>query len=169
MNLKRLIRPCIMLSIAIALPCTGVCAQEGQYDMQEYGPLIEEFKDRLRDGRLQTEDEVREAIKEAEDKYDMDISAEDEKKAVDFMDKVNSLGVDGEKLADVVEDVYDKAISDKVYESASDAIDAVEEQIIESTKEAVKESVKKTFRDYCADLLDKISKFFGEIISLWKE
>ena len=37
-------------------------------DIKEYGPLIEEFKDRLRDGSLQTEDEVREAIKEVEDK-----------------------------------------------------------------------------------------------------
>ena len=146
-----------------------VCAQDDQYDIKEYGPLIEEFKDRLRDGSLQTEDDVREAIKEVEDKYDVDISTEDEKKAVDFMDKVNSLGVDGEKLADVVDDVYDKAISDKVYESASDAIDAVEKQIIESAKEAVKESVKKTFMDYCSDLLDKISAFFGEITSLWKK
>ena len=169
MNKKRLIKLCMILSLAVVCPCMGVCAQEDQYDIKEYGPLIEEFKDRLRDGSLQTEDEVREAIKEVEDKYDVDISAEDEKKAVDFMDKVNSLGVDGEKLAVVVDDVYDKAISDKVYESASDAIDAVEKQIVESAKEAVKESVKKTFKDYCADLLKKISEFFGEITSLWKK
>ena len=52
---------------------------------------------------------------------------------------------------------------------ASDAIDAVEKQIVESAKEAVKESVKKTFKDYCADLLEKISEFFGEITSLWKK
>ncbi len=138
------------------------------YNMDEYKALISEFKDELREGNLKTEEDVRDAIREAEDKYGVDISAEEEQKAVDLMDTVNDLGVDEDKLADVVDDVYDK-IADKTYETASDAIDDIRDQVIDSVEDAVVETVKKSFADYMKELWEQIKEFFKGLIASWNQ
>ncbi|MCR4755943.1 MAG: DUF1002 domain-containing protein [Lachnospiraceae bacterium] len=136
--------------------------------MDEYKALISEFKDELREGNLKTEEDVRDAIREAEDKYGVDISAEEEQKAVNLMDTVNDLGVDEDKLADVVDDVYDK-IADKTYETASDAIDDIRDQVIDSVEDAVVETVKESFADYMKELWEQIKEFFKGLIASWNQ
>lgn len=164
----------ITLSLIVALIPQTFClaasdeAPSSGYNMDEYKALISEFKDELRDGNLKTEEDVRDAIRQAEEKYGVDISPEEEQKAVDLMDTVNDLGVDEDKLADVVDDVYDK-IADKTYETASDAIDDIRDQVIDSVEDAVVETVKESFADYIKELWEQIIEFFKGLIASWNQ
>ena len=171
------IKSCISLitiSLIIALIPQSYCMASSDgtassgYNVDEYKALISEFKDELRDGNLKTEEDVRNAIREAEDKYGVDISPEEEQKAVDLMDTVNDLGVDEDKLADVVDDVYDK-IADKTYDTASDAIDDIRNQVIDSVEDAVVDTVKESFADYIKALWEQIIEFFKGLIASWNQ
>ena len=172
---RRLLRPVAAMlmaaTVVLLIPGYGVYASDGAeeapgYDMSQYEALLNEFKDELRDGGLKTEEEIREAIREAEDKYGVDISDSDAQKAVDIMDKVNDLGIDGDTLADIVDNVYDN-VADKTFDTAQDAIDEIEKQVVESAKEAVKDTVKRTISDYFRDFWQEIKDFFKGITDSW--
>ena len=134
--------------------------------VEDYKDVISELKDELREGNLNSEEDIRNAIHEAENKYGVDISDSEEQKAVDIMNTANDLGIESDKLADVVDDVYDN-IADKTFETASEALDEIEKQVIESAKDAVVDSVKKSLGDYLKDLWEQIKEFFRELVASW--
>ncbi len=134
--------------------------------VEDYKDIISELKEELKEGNLDSEEDIRNAIHEAEDKYGVDVPDADEQKAVEIMDTVKDLGVDNEKLAEVVDDVYDN-IADKTFESASEAMDEIQKQVVESAKEAVVDSVKKTMADYFKDLWERIKEFFRGLFVSW--
>jgi len=160
----------MMLTTAVLslFPVTDCLAaeNEGGYNMEEYKALVSELKEELKEGNLKTEEDVRNAVREAEQKYGVEISAEDEQKAVDIMDTVNDLGIEEDKLAEVVDDVYDK-IADKTYETTSDAMDDIKEQVIDSAKDVVVDTVKESLADYLKAIWEEFKNFIKELISSW--
>ncbi len=139
---------------------------EGGYNMEDYKALVSEFKEELKEGNLKTEEDIRNAVREAEQKYGVEISEEDEQKAVDIMDTVNDLGIEEDKLAEVVDDVYDK-IADKTYETASDAMEDIKEQVIDSAKDAVVDTVKESLADYLKEIWEEFKTFIKELVASW--
>lgn len=138
----------------------------------DYEKLVEALAEELRDGNLSTKEDVQNAIDKVEEKYGVNISDSDEEKIVKLVDVAEELGIDGEKMADIVEDVYDNAIDGKVYDNTEEMINAVQNQIIDSAadtvKEAVATSVKNSISDYYRTFVDRIKSFWSELISKWK-
>lgn len=141
------------------------------YTSEEYGKILEVVKDELRNGNLDSEEDIRSAIESAEEKYNVSISKSDEEKIVGIMDKVNDLGIDNEVVSDVLDDVYDKAINGQSYDSTEEMIQAVEDQIVDSATDkiasTVKEKVKKSIFDYGRSLVERIKAFFKRLIGVW--
>ena len=147
-----------------------ICASES--NGADYEKLVEALAEELRDGNLSTKEDVQNAIDKVEEKYGVNISDSDEEKIVKLVDVAEELGIDGEKMADIVEDVYDNAIDGKVYDNTEEMINAVQNQIIDSAadtvKEAVATSVKNSISDYYRTFVDRIKSFWSELISKWK-
>ncbi len=175
-TIYRIVPVCALILVFLLFGTKVHAADELPYDIDpealssgEYDMLVEELKDSLRDGDISSGEDVRDAISKAEEKYGVDIDDDLEKKAEDIIDKAVDLGIDSDKLADLVDDVYDNALNGKVYESADDAMDAIEKQIVDSAAKVVKDSVKKSIMDYIGDFLDYIKNMFGALTSLWKK
>ncbi|MBQ0027641.1 MAG: DUF1002 domain-containing protein [Lachnospiraceae bacterium] len=160
----------VCIFICVAIPRLDIRATED--NSEYYGIIVEIIKEELRNGNLQTKEDAYEAIRKAEKQYGIDISDADEEKIIRLVGLAEDLGVDGEKMADIVEDVYDKVIDGKVYESTDDMIKAVESQVIDSAAEVVKENVvdtlKKSIDDYFNDFMERMRSFWKKLLSIWK-
>jgi len=173
-------RQCIMKKYKVAVfallfaslplfPAFDVFAEEsGETD---YGELTEFVKDKLRDGSLESEEDVRKAIEEAEEQTGLNISDQDADRVVKMMNTVNDLDIDQNQIADIVDDVYDKAIDGKSFDSAEDMLNAVENQLVDSAVDHVAENVKESFKisikDYFNSLIERFTEFVHRIMERW--
>lgn len=160
----------LMLGIAPSLT-----VRAAELTSEDYEALSGAIEKGLREGNLDSEEDIKKALEKAADKYDIEVSDKDMERVVDIMNTMDSLGIDKEKMADMVDDVYDKVVDGKQYESTDDMIDAIEDQVIDSAtekvkeavKETVKEKVNKSFSDYISDFISRISEFIERIKALW--
>lgn len=150
------------LILAAGVPGASVYANEIPQDV-DYDSLVKILESELRAGNLDSEDEIRQALEQAESEYDVELSEGEEKKVVDIMNTVNSLGLDGDEMADLVDDVYDN-LQDKLDAGCDDVLDNIEEQIVDSAAEAVKKSVKKSISDYFDDFFGTIREFIDGVL-----
>lgn len=160
---------------ACILLCIGICSVDAfaqEAASTDYAVIVEVLKEELRNGNLQTEEDVRNAIDKAEKAYGIDISESDEEMLVKLVSLAEDAGIDGEKMADIVDEVYEKAIEGKEYENTEEMIKAVEEEIIDSAAEAVKDTVTETISrsvsDYFTDFVERMKYFWEKLISIWK-
>ena len=76
-------------------------------------------KAKLAAGELETEDDIRNAIKEGEQKFDVSLDESEEQQIVDFMLKIKKLGLDPNVLLDQAADLYSK-FGDELLNKATD-------------------------------------------------
>lgn len=157
----------MIVSVALAFSMSmNVMAAESMTS-EDYDKLVGFIKEELRDGNLDTQEDVKKAIEEAEDKYDIEFSAEEEKRVLDVMNTVNSLGLDKEELADKVDSVYDKVgdeLGDNVEEAIDTVIDQAKDELVDTAKNQVKTAVKKSFLDYMSDFKEHIAEMIDKVL-----
>lgn len=138
---------------------------------EDYARVMEMVKDELRNGNLENEEDIRQAIDNAKQQYNVEIPDKEADKIVKVMDTVDSLGIDQDKIADVIDDVYDKVIDGKTYESTDELLNAIEDQIVDSAVDTVAQGVKEKFKisikDYFSDFFNTIKDFFKRILAKW--
>ena len=86
---------------------------------EEVEELIAYIKAKLAAGELETEDDIRNAIKEGEQKFDVSLDESEEQQIVDFMLKIKKLGLDPNVLLDQAADLYSK-FGDELLNKATD-------------------------------------------------
>ncbi|MCQ2548988.1 MAG: DUF1002 domain-containing protein [Lachnospiraceae bacterium] len=109
--------------------------------------LIAYIKAKLAAGELETEDDIRKAITEGEEKFGVTLTQENRDKIVSVMQKINAIGLDPNQLLDQAQDLYKKFGND----------------IFKHTEEIIKDSVEKTFKNYITDVKNKVVEFFTGI------
>jgi uncharacterized protein YpuA (DUF1002 family) len=75
---------------------------------EEVEELIAYIKAKLAAGELETEDDIRKAIAEGEEKFGVSLEEEEIQQIVDFMMKIKKLGLDPNVLLDQAADLYDQ-------------------------------------------------------------
>ena len=100
------------------LVTTGELVTKSASD-EEVEALIAYIKAKLAAGELETEDDIRKAIKEGEQKFGVSLDESEEQQIVDFMLKIKKLGLDPNVLLDQAADLYSK-FGDELLNKASD-------------------------------------------------
>lgn len=126
---------------------------------EEEQEFLDEMKERLIAGELDSEEDVLDAIAEAEEKFDYTFSEEQKEKIVSLVLKVQDLGLDSEKIAEIAEKLIEKYGS-QVKESADAAI---QEKIVEPAKEAVVEGSKSAVKNFFGEMKKSLVGFWEKL------
>lgn len=86
---------------------------------EEVEELIAYIKAKLAAGELETEDDIRKAITEGEERFGVTLNESEVQQIVDFMMKIKELGLDPNMLLDQAADLYDQ-FGDELLNKATD-------------------------------------------------
>ena len=111
--------------------------------------LIAFIKAKLATGELTTDQDIQEAIKEGEEKFNVSLSEEDKEKILAVMRKIKELGLDPEKLLDQAKDLYNK----------------FGDELINNAEEVIKESFKESISYFFTDMGSTVKNFFKNLFS----
>ena len=116
---------------------------------EEIEELIIFIKAKLDSGDLATDQDIQDAIKEGEEKFQVTLTEEEKQKILDVMHKIEELGLDPEKLLDQAKDLYEK-LGDELIENAEEAV-----------KQSMKDSVSNFFSDFGKRIKDFVLNLFS--------
>ena len=116
---------------------------------EEVEELIAFIKAKLAAGELTTDQDIQEAIKEGEEKFQVSLSEEDKEKILAVMHKIKDLGLDPEKLLDQAKDLYNK----------------FGDELINNAEEVIKESFKESISNFFTDMGSTVKNFFTNLFS----
>ena len=125
------------------LVTTGEIAGDSLYS-DEIEELVAYIKGKIAAGELETDEDIKNAIIEAQDKYGVTLSEEEITKIVDLMKKIDQLGIDPALLLDQAQDIYKK----------------YGEELLNDTDKAVNEIIKDTVSDFFIGIGNRIVGFF---------
>jgi len=110
---------------------------------EEIDELIEFVKEKLTAGDLETDQDIQNAIREGEDKFQVSLTEEEKQKILDVMHKIKELGLDPEKLLEQTKELYHK----------------FGDELVSNAEEAVKQSFKKSVTGFFSDFGNRIKDF----------
>ena len=113
--------------------------------------LIAYLKAKLAAGELETEEDIRNAVIEGEEKFGVDLSEEDINKIVSLMKKIETLGIDPELLLSQAKDLYDK-FGDGLLEDPESAIKDAAGNMVKSAFTEMVENIKTSITDFFKNL-----------------
>ena len=122
-------------------------------DDETAGEIFEFVKEKVQDGSLKSEDGIKKAISEGEEKFGVDISEADAKRIVETMEKLEDLGFSGEYVIDKAQELYNQY--------GADFLDHADEVI----KGAVQNAVTSAADNFFHNLLESAKNFFKNLFS----
>ena len=125
---------------------TGEIAMQDA-DSQDIEELIAFVKAKVAAGGLDSDDQIRSAIEEGEDKFGVTLTEDEIKQMIAIMQKINQLGLDPNVLVSQAEDLYSKFGKDFLKNLDTDAI--------------AKEVAKSAASGFFAKIGDAIKGFFA--------
>ena len=164
----------LSVSIIINVPYLPVCAsEESSIDIDELlgdvgeklsnalsgmddetaGEIFEFVKEKVQDGSLKSEDGIKKAISEGEEKFGVDISEADAKRIVETMEKLEDLGFSGEYVIDKAQELYNQY--------GADFLDHADEVI----KGAVQNAVTGAADNFFHNLGESAKNFFKNLFN----
>ena len=114
---------------------------------EEMEELVAFIKAKIASGELQTDDDIRNAIKEGEDKFKVSLTDEEINQIIEVMQKIKELGLDPEALLTQAQDLYKK----------------FGDELISNTEEVVKQSIGNSFKNFFVDMGDRVKTFFTNL------
>ena len=164
----------LSVSIIINVPYLPVCAsEESSIDIDELlgdvgeklsnalsgmddetaGEIFEFVKEKVQDGSLKSEDGIKKAISEGEEKFGVDINETDAKRIVETMEKLEDLGFSGEYVIDKAQELYNQY--------GADFLDHADEVI----KGAVQNAVTSAADNFFHNLWESAKNFFKNLFN----
>ena len=164
----------LSVSIIINVPYLPVCAsEESSIDIDELlgdvgeklsnalsgmddetaGEIFEFVKEKVQDGSLKSEDGIKKAISEGEEKFGVDINETDAKRIVETMEKLEDLGFSGEYVIDKAQELYNQY--------GTDFLDHADEVI----KGAVQNAVTSAADNFFHNLWESAKNFFKNLFN----
>lgn len=126
---------------------TGELAEAAEnVNSEEIEQLIAYIKEKVANGELETDEDIRAAVKEGEEKFGVTLTEEEIQKIITLMNKLEGMGLDSGYLISQAEKLYNKYGADLVNhadeaisEAVSDAVSSAAGSFWESVKSSVKE------------------------------
>lgn len=110
------------------------------------------IKDKVNEGSLNSEDGIREAIEQSEEKFDVLISPEDAQRIVDTMNKLEDMGFSVEQIFEKAETLYNQY--------GADFVDHLEEAITSTVKDTVFTVVGRFFKNMFQEIVNAVGSWF---------
>ena len=117
---------------------------EDSEDSEDIEQLVAYVKAKVAAGELDNEEEIRQAIGEGENKFDITLTEEEKQQIITVMNKIKELGLDPQKLLDQAADLYEKFGDD----------------FLDHTGELVKDNVDQSVTDYFIQMGERVKSFF---------
>lgn len=114
------------------LVTTGELNQSIDADPETIEAMIADLKEQIANGALDNEEDIREAIKEAAKKYDINLSEENIEKILALLNKLKDLDLDWDAIADRASELADKLGIDVTSQSFWDSILAFFDKLIDA-------------------------------------
>lgn len=114
------------------LVTTGELNQSIDADPETIEAMIADLKEQIANGALDNEEDIREAIKEAAKKYDINLSEENIEKILSLLNKLKDLDLDWEAIADRASELADKLGIDVTSQSFWDSMLAFFDKLIDA-------------------------------------
>ena len=114
----------------------------------EVEQLIAFLKEKVAKGELETDEDIRKAIKEGEDRFGIVLDKGEVEKIVGLMNKLEGMGLNSDYLLSQAEKLYNKYGADIVNhadEAISDAVNSAVEKAATGFFDSIKDSVKSFF------------------------
>lgn len=126
---------------------------------EEEQKFLEELKEKLDAGELDSEEEILNAVSEAEEQFDISLTRKQKNSIVSLGLKVQELGLDSEEVTEMVENLAEK-YADQIKKEAETV---VQEKIVEPAKEAVKEKTKSAVKNFFGEMKRSLAGFWEKI------
>ena len=145
-------------------------------DEETVSELISFVTEKWDDGALKSEEGIRDAIAEGEDKFAVDIPKEAEDRIVQIGKKVGKLNLDSEKVAEKARELYDtygdelavkaeEFLADEAGNIGSVIKETLKEQVLEPAKTAAAETAKSMVKTFFSDVKDSVVGFVKNIFN----
>ncbi len=109
------------------------------------------LKEQVEEGNLNSEEGLKDAIREGEEKFGVEVSREDAENLVDTMEKLEALGFSAEYIVEKTESMYQ--------EYGADFVDHVDEVVTGAVKNAASNVISSFF----SGLKDSVKSFFNNL------
>lgn len=127
---------------------TGELAEAAKnVSSEEIEQLIAYIKEKVANGELETDEDIRAAIEEGEAKFGVTLADEDVQKIIDLMNKLESMGLDSEYLISQAEKLYNKYGAD-IVNHADEAITEAVNDAVSNAADGFFDSIKKSLKDF---------------------
>lgn len=114
---------------------------------EEIEQLIAYIKEKVANGELETDEDIRAAIEEGEKKFGVKLAEEDIQKILDLMNKLESMGLNSDYLISQAEKLYDKYGAELV-NRADEAITEAVNDAVSHAADGFIENIKASLRDF---------------------
>ena len=115
---------------------------------EEVEQLVAYIKAKLAAGELETDDDIRNAINEGQNKFSVTLTDDEVNKIIDVMHKIKALGLDPQVLLTQAQDLYKKFGND----------------MVNHTEDIIKQSVSDSVKSYFSQMTDRVKNFFASLI-----
>ncbi len=124
-----------------------------QIDTETAEEIFDFIEEKISDGSLKTEEGLKEAIQEGEEKFDITVDEATAKQVVETMEKLEQMGFSGETLVEKAKELYEKY--------GADFMEHANEAVGEAVEDAVSDAVSSFFENIWADT----KNFFRNLLS----
>ena len=122
--------------------------EKNTQNSEEVEQLVAYIKAKMAAGELETDDDIRNAINEGQNKFNVTLTDDEVNKIIDVMHKIKALGLDPQVLLNQAQDLYKKFGND----------------IVNHTEDIIKQSVSDSVKSYFSQLTDRVKNFFTSLI-----
>lgn len=146
-------------------------------DEETFSKLVGFVKEKWDAGELETQDDIRAAIKEGEEEFAFDLTQDAEDMIVSVVEKLGKLNLDSDVVAEKAKELY-KTYGDSIVEKAETVLaeeaaevgnsisDALKEQVVEPAKEAASDAAKAVAKNFWSDLKNSVLNFVKNIFHI---
>lgn len=123
-----------------------------EIDEEEMSEIFEFVKEKVADGSLRSEEGLKAAIEEGEDKFDVTIDESVAQQVVDAMEKLEDMGFSGEEIISKAQNLYNTY--------GADFLSHANEAFAEVVEEAVENAVASFFSNLWEDVKTSVKNLF---------
>ena len=120
--------------------------------------IFDFIAEKIDEGKLDSEGEIKEAIAEAEKEFNVTLTKEQKEKIIAAASKIKDMGISPEYLLKEAEKIYDKYSSE-----LKEELNNEKDKIIEEAQNKIKEEVNKSVSNYFSDMVNNVKSFFKGI------
>ncbi len=124
-------------------------------DSEKAGEIFDFVKEKAKNGGLKTEDGLKAAIEEAEEKFGVTVDRDVAGQVVAVMEKLENIGFSGEEIVDKARGLYDTY--------GADFVSHANEAFTQAVEETVENAVERFFENLWSGIKTSVRNFFENL------